>query len=245
MPGELSKQFHKQTDLEFIASSFRSDCRHQPGSWNEIYTKEYSRMEKIPLPKNFLDIGNMEKAMKNRHSCREYNLGKIITKDELSTLLFYSAGVNPGSQRDRIKRFYPSEGALYPLEVYLAIQKVEGISQGIYHYNVKNHTLEKLTEGISELDKIKEGLLYKWSREAPVMVFITSVWNRNMLKYGNRGYRAILLEAGHLAQNLSLVASALDIGCCNYMGFNNKLVNEVLDIINDDEDSLYMALLGK
>ena len=53
------------------------------------------------------------------------------------------------------------------------------------------------------------------------------------------------MEAGHLAQNLALTAAALNIGCCNSVGFHTEKINKVFDIENGDESSLYMAVLGK
>ena len=53
------------------------------------------------------------------------------------------------------------------------------------------------------------------------------------------------MEAGHVAQNVSLLSATLNIGCCNSVGFHNGRMNEVLDIEHEDEDSLYIALLGK
>lgn len=189
----------------------------------------------------------MENSLKERHSTREFDLKAEITLEELSTLLFYSAGVKPGTALDPnlVRRHYPSGGARYPLEIYLGIQRVPGITPGIYHYNVKGHLLESLTTDYEYLESLREGLYYPWSRETAVVLLITAVWNRNMMKYQDRGYRIILMEAGHLAQNLALTATALKIGCCNSVGFHNQQINKILDIENEDEDSIYMAVLGK
>ena len=119
------------------------------------------------------------------------------------------------------------------------------LKPGIYHYNVKEHFLEALATEPEYLESLKEGLYYPWSREAAVIFLITAVWDRNMMKYQDRGYRIILMEAGHMAQNLALIAAALGIGCCNSVGFHNQRIDEVLDIEQEDENSLYMALLGK
>ena len=162
-------------------------------------------------------------------------------------MLYYSAGTKPEyhGPAKKIRRFYPSGGARYPLEVYLLIQRVDGVEPGIYHYNVKDHRLELLTKEKKEIEKLKEGLFYPWSRDAAVAFFVTAVWERNFMKYKDRGYRIVLMEAGHLGQNLALTAAALGIGCCNSVGFHNQRINEVLDIENEDESSLYLALLGK
>jgi SagB-type dehydrogenase family enzyme len=171
---------------------------------------------------------------------------KTLTLDEFSTILYYTAGVKPFFGRwNEVRRFYPSGGARYPLELYLLIQRVDGITPGIYHYNVKDHILEELSTNKEDIESLKDGLYYPWSREAAVACFITAVWERNFMKYEDRGYRIVLIEAGHMAHNLALTAAALNIGCCNSVGFHNEHIDETLDIEHEDEDSLCLALLGK
>ena len=249
MLGIFSRKFHKQTDFDFPIGTPPSDPQYWPKEWKEIYHKKYPRLPKTELPRNFLELGSLESNLKKRHSTREFDLAKNITLDELSTLLYFSAGAKPpyinSDGESIVRRHYPSGGARYPLEVYLGIQRVEGVIPGIYHYNVKEHLLETLTADREWLESLKEGLYYPWSHDAAIIFLITSVWSRNMMKYKDRGYRIILMEAGHLGQNLSLVATALGIGCCNSVGFHNGRINEVLDIENEDEASLYMAVLGK
>lgn len=247
MDGIFSRKFHRQTDFDFPIGSEPPDPQYWPKEWTEIRHKEYVRFPKTELSKNILPLGELEKALKKRSSSREYDTKAELSFEELSTLLCYSAGVRTAgkSKSESVRRFYPSGGARYPLEIYLGIQRVQGMQPGIYHYNVKGNLLETLTTNPDDLESLREGLYYSWSREAAVILFITAVWNRNMMKYRDRGYRIILMEAGHLAQNFSLISSALGIGCCNSVGFHNGRINEVLDIEEEDEDSLYMALIGK
>jgi len=246
MPGEFSKKYHKQTDFAFSIGSLPSDPQSWPKEWREIEHKEYPRLPKIKLPRSFLPLVPLEKALSARHATREYDPGRNLSLEELSTLLHYSAGTRPRKKEtDDIRRFYPSGGARYPLEIYPVIQKVDGIKPGVYHYNVKEHLLENLSNEKEDLELIREGLLYPWSRDAAVFFFITAVWERNFIKYKDRGYRIILMEAGHLAQNLSLLCAALKIDCCNSVGFHNERINEVLALENEIEDSLYLFITGK
>lgn len=243
----FSRKFHEQTNFDFPIGVKLIDPQYWPKEWTEIYHKEYPRFPKVRLSKKILELGELKNTFEKRFSAREYSTGEHLSLEELTALLYYSAGVKPSTAADPnlVRRHYPSGGARYPLEVYLGIQRVGGIEPGIYHYNVKDHLLETLTTDLEYLESLKEGLYYPWSRDAAVIYLITSVWERNMMKYKDRGYRIVLMEAGHMAQNLALVATALDIGCCNSVGFHNQRINEVLDIEHEDEDSLYMALLGR
>jgi SagB-type dehydrogenase family enzyme len=246
MSGEFSKKYHKQTDFDFPIGTLPSNPQYWPKEWKEIQHKEYPRLPKVKLSRSFLPLKTFEEALFSRHATREYSLYKSLSLEELSTLLYYSAGIKP--QKDEqapVRRFYPSGGARYPLEIYLAVQKVDGISPGIYHYNVKEHLIENLSDDKEDLELLKEGFYYPWSRDAAVFLFITAVWDRNFIKYKDRGYRIILMEAGHLAQNLSLTCATLKISCCNSVGFNNQRINEVLCLESEIEDSLYLAIIGK
>jgi len=247
MYGIFSRKFHKQTNFDFPIGVKLIDPQYWPKEWTEIYHKEYPRFPKVRLSEKILELGNLKSAFEKRFSAREYNTGERLSLEELTALLYYSAGVKSGKAPDPnlVRRHYPSGGARYPLEVYLGIQRVGGIKPGIYHYNVKDHILETLTTDLEYLESLKEGLYYPWSRDAAVIYLVTSVWERNMMKYKDRGYRIILMEAGHMAQNLALTAAYLGIGCCNSVGFHNQRIDEVLDIEHEDEDSLYMALLGR
>jgi len=246
MNGKFCRKFHYQTNFDFPIGTLPTSPQYWPKEWSEIYHKEYPRMTRIKLSNKILDLGNFRNALVSRQATREYNLEKSLTFEELSTLLSYSAGVKSlNNNSAETRRFYPSGGARYPLEIYLLIQRVDTLSPGIYHYNVKENSLEILTVDKDDIDYFNEGLYYPWSRDAALTYVITSVWERNFMKYKQRGYRIILLEAGHLAHNVSLICAALGIGCCNSVGFHNTRMNDVLDIKHEDEDSLYMATIGK
>ena len=246
MNGAFSKIFHKQTCFDFPIGFLPTEPQYWPKEWTEIYHKEYPRLPKIKLSPSALPLGELSDILKKRHAEREYSLDKFLTFEELSTLIFYSAGIREDlSGEEKVRRFYPSGGARYPLESYLLIQRVEGISPGIYHYNVKENCLELLSGEKEDIRYFKEGLYYPWSRDAAAVYVITAVWKRNFMKYKDRGYRIVLMEAGHMAHNISLISTALGIGCCNSVGFHNERMEDALDISQEDENSLYMAVLGK
>ncbi len=82
--------------------------------------------------------------------------------------------------------------------------------------------------------------------ESANLVFLmTAVFNRNQVKYGERGYRYILFEAGHVAKNVYLSSNANDIGAVAIGGFNDDLLNSFLEVDWENESAVYALVLGK
>ncbi|MBI2108965.1 MAG: SagB/ThcOx family dehydrogenase [Parcubacteria group bacterium] len=247
----LSKLFHKKITNERPYTP--RDPKDWPISWRTVYFKEYPRFDRVMLPINFLELKNLKDVLEKRHSTRTFDIKKEITLQELSTMLYYSAGIKgtPGKYRDKpqmeknkSRRFYPSGGERYPLEVYVAIKRISEINSGIYHYNLPNHSLEQLSDKEC-LSEFYEALGEPWAKDAAVVFIITAVWDRNFIKYQDFGYNIILTETGHMAQNLILLSESLDLHYCPFIGFDNKKINKILDIDEENESSLYMIAGGK
>jgi len=141
------------------------------------------------------------------------------------------------------KRFYPSAGARYPIEVYLLANNIEGLSKGLYHYNVKSNTLEEI------LKKDLSGKSIRLfgqdiSKGNPNFIILTGVMSRSEVKYGLNAYRFGLIESGHIGQNIYLLSEEQRLGCCAIGGFDNELTTKLLDL-SDDEIPLYVFALGK
>ena len=167
----------------------------------------------------------------------------------LSKLLYFSAGIKDLDKKDCVhKRTYPSGGARYPLELYTIVLKgSEELPLGIYHYNVKLHALHLLQKGkftaLFKKTKISYGNTELISNSA-ILLIITGVFGRTEIKYGKRSYRLVLFEAGHMAQNIYLVSTALKLGCCAVGGFEDEKINSLLRLDEDKEQALYMLALG-
>jgi SagB-type dehydrogenase family enzyme len=240
----LSEDFHNKTK---IFDKGKTTPRHTwPESWKSIYIKGYPRLKQIYLDKNLSMKmhSSLNDALYNRKSTRVFDK-KILTKNDISTLLFYSAGVKSmkGNDWDSSRRFYPSGGARYPLDIYVVLYNNTEIEKGVYHYNVKRHTLELLKKG-NYLNEIKAGLDKKLLKNTNMAILITSVFGRNQIKYGDRGYRFILQESGHLGQNIYLTAAALNIGCCALGGYVDSVINDLLDIDGINESVVYSFIIG-
>jgi SagB-type dehydrogenase family enzyme len=141
-------------------------------------------------------------------------------------------------------RTAPSAGALYPIETYVAVNRIEGIDPGILHFDVKGFQLERLTSGNSGQDVAKAALDQDFLNRAHVIFIWSAVLRRTMAKYGHRGLRYIFLDAGHIAQNLCLAAEALGAGACPVAAFYDEEVNDLIGIDGEEETVIYMAGVG-
>jgi len=243
-PYGWSERFHDATRLEKRGKT--TPYSIWPEDWKKIYVKGYPRLDSIPLKKEFsIKMKTpLDQVLRSRKSVREYKR-KLLTTKELVTLLFFSGGVKniPNKDWNFSRRFYPSGGGRYPLEIYVVLYNDTEIDKGVYHYNVKYHSLEILKKG-DYLKELQKGLDPSWLLDANMAVLITAVFGRNQVKYGDRGYRHILTEVGHLAQNISLVTVALGLGSCALGGYLDFAINDLLDIDGVNESIVYTMIVG-
>jgi SagB-type dehydrogenase family enzyme len=199
--------------------------------------RTYAGAPRVALPRRAYDLPvTLGEVLATRKSIRAYQL-RPLQLATLGGLLYASYGVR--GYRDVDGRWFgersvPSGGGLYPLELYVAAQAVENLPDGIYHYDAKEHQLELRHMTIGQ----------EMIREANLVVMISGIFQRTMWKYGQRGYRFVLFEAGHLGQNLYLVAAALGLGPVAIGGFFDDEVHH-LARLPDDEHVLYMVCIGQ
>lgn len=247
MNGKFAKLFHKKLQ-SFLAQGlgFSNNPKLWPEQWKQVQFKTYPRASCIQLPKPNTLPNNLSEVLEDRTSTRDFEGREEITPETLSTLLHYTVGINQKRKATSDKnsvRHYPSGGALYPLEIYLYIQSVTNIPEGLYHYNVQKHNLEHIGD-TSYKEELFSGL-YTWAQKAQLTIITTSVWERNFQKYKDYGYQIVLLESGHLAQNIQLVAQSLGLHYCSYVGFDAEKLDSALDIKEaDQETSIYVTSVG-
>ncbi|HLD32224.1 MAG TPA: SagB/ThcOx family dehydrogenase [Candidatus Peribacteraceae bacterium] len=175
---------------------------------------------------------SVEEAMLQRRSVRVFTEAEL-TLQEVSQLLWALQGIT-SEQGGRIA---PSAGALYPLEVYVALP------QGFYHYSPRGHILT-LREKADVRDVIARSSLGQASVDDAAAVFlITGVVERTAQKYGERAERYVHLEAGHAAQNLLLQAVALGLGSVPVGAFNDARLQSDL-FLPGDHKPLYVLPVG-
>lgn len=205
--------------------------------------KTYPRTRTIPLPPDFSPGGlGLEEAIARRRSLRDYS-GQAMSLVELSSLLYHASGITlEGSYPLRAA---PSAGALYPIEIYPVVHNVEGLAAGLYHYAVREHALELLEEGDFRQQVVQYAVGQEMTGRANVVFLLTAIFQRTEWKYGVRAYRYVMIEAGHIGENIYLTATSLGLGVCAVGAFFDDDLNRLLEVDGEEEAVIYMLTVGK
>jgi SagB-type dehydrogenase family enzyme len=198
----------------------------------------------VPLPAPGIDAGpNLWEVLSKRRSIRDYSLAPLSLR-ELAKLLWATQGITDPRFSPSF-RTAPSAGALHPIDTYLIVNRVQGLAPGIYFLHVKNFSLEIKNQGDFSRQIAQAALNQDMAREAAVVFVWVAVIPRSLLKYRQRAYRYIYLDCGHIAQNLYLAATAMDMGCCGMAAFFDDEVNHLLEVDGREETAIYLASVGK
>ena len=235
-----------------IGDLFQTETKYHRGSleggfldWTskpETY-KHYRSASKVQLEAPEIREGmSLWQAIGTRRSIRNFS-EKPMKKDALSGLLWASQGIT--NRRGGFEfRAAPSAGALYPVETYCVIHNVEDISPGVFHYDVRNHHLEQLSEGNHRNKAARAALDQDIAYSCSVLFIWSAIFNRSKWKYKQRAFRYVYLDAGHIAGNLSLAAVALGLGSCQIAALYDEEANELLGIDGKGESVIYMTAVG-
>lgn len=179
----------------------------------------------------------LEQALRRRRSIRAFD-GRTIRLPELGQLLWAAQGTtSPDGLRTA-----PSAGALYPLEIYAITSGADGLAAGIYHYRPRHHSLEPVKGGDFRADFAAVALKQDWTARSALILVIAAAYERTMRKYGERGRRYVVIEAGHAAQNAYLQAVALGRGATEVGAFDDSAVSRLVGLPSDQEPITSVAV---
>lgn len=233
------RKFDSRIRINNLNSMKKTPYDKWPDEWKTIYYKAYPRLDQVVLPIPSEKKFDLYTALMIRESCRDFS-NKPLDSQLLSDFLYYSCGIKkPLSD----KRMYPSAGGRYPLEVYPFVFKVNKINEGVYHYHFKTHSLESILSDHVYNQAMKH-FNQEWIGKSSLLLVVSAVFDRTEIKYGDRGYRHILTEYGHMAQNFYLVGNALGLGLCSIGGFVDTGLNEMLDVDGRQESVIGVVAVG-
>ncbi len=196
---------------------------------------------KLPSPRHKSEV-SLEEAIFKRKSIRTYK-DEPLTLKEVSQLLWAAGGASIDGITGAT-RTYPSAGGIYPLEIYLIVGKVEGLSPGIYRYKWQEHTIELIKKGDLRQKLMRASLGQKMIADAPISIAITAIYSRTIRRYGRRGeIRYVPMDAGGAGQNVHLQAEALGLGAVIIGAFRDEAVKGILMV--QEEEPLYIIPVGR
>jgi len=190
------------------------------------------------------------KLVEARRSLRDYS-GKPMTQAELAFMLWSAQGVK--SYRGNVATFrtVPSGGARHPFETYIAVQHVEGLEPGLYRYLPLENVGEKAVaiERLGNIDDYPDTITamlagQAWAAKAPVILFYSCIPYRAEWRYDSAAHRVVLIDLGHLGQNVMLSAVALGLGSCCMAAYDQQLCDKVLGFDGLDEYTVYAISVG-
>jgi SagB-type dehydrogenase family enzyme len=174
-----------------------------------------------------------------RHSVRRYG-SRPLTRDQLSEFLFRTL-----HQRDN-RRPYPSGGARYPLNAYLAVQECGGLARGLYSYDPVGHEVVMVSEPGPRFDRLLADAASAADVEAPphILLVLAARYARTWRMYGDLSYSLILKEVGAVFQAAMMTAAVMGLGACPIGGGNSLLFSELVGLSPFGETSVGELMLG-
>jgi len=199
----------------------------------------------LPPPKALGDAVRLKDLIDQRRSVRSY-ADEPISLDELSYLLWCTQGVKERTGRPVTLRTVPSAGARHALDTYVLANRVTGLEPGVYRYLALEHKLAAflLDPGIAERVAHAAWDQKMVSAGAATFIWVAVVYRMGW-RYGQRGYRYLFLDAGHVGQNLYLAAESIGCGVCGIAAYDDDEFNRLLQLDGEQEFVVYLAALGR
>jgi SagB-type dehydrogenase family enzyme len=244
MKEEIGRSFVEKTKYRNVGSSDQQKGLPQPPLEapydHSVPALELPRREDLRFP-----AVDLTEAIQKRQSLREYAPTPLAMR-ELCYLMMCTLGVRrvvPGVATFRVA---PSAGARHALETYVLANRVEGLESGLYRFTAIERKVLPISTEAGLVEKFTEACLGQgFVRScAALFLWVADVY-RMTYRYGQRGYRYLYLDAGHVCQNLYLAAEVVGAGCCAIGAYDDDRVNELLGLDGKDQFAVYLAAVGK
>lgn len=237
----LKSQFSDSDDLK----SDQELKRPQP-PLQKLCDKDAEIIELPQVTESVVQITNIFEILRDRKSNRVYT-SQGLTLDELSFLLWATQGVKSVSGNNYATlRTVPSAGARHPFETYIAVNRVKGLKSGIYRYLPLSHELVFIKEDKNLKENLSKLTLGQTFIGTSAVTFIWSVVPyRGEWRYTIDAHKPMLIDAGHVCQNLYIACEAIGCGTCAVAAYDQKSIDEYLKLDGEDEFVVYVAPVGK
>src|ERR1700728_768609 len=247
---DISDTFHLASNNPIATKRFYAGQRANYSArvaalYQEQFADPLEAEAAVKLPKAYQDIDKtLAASIIDRRSSRDFS-DAPMSLEEVATIAFLACGVQGGNNKSEAHRNVPNSGGLGSVELSLIVQNVTGLTPGIYVYDSVRHWLVPKSYGVYR-QWILRDLFYSSELSACATAFCLAVNMRRLKsKYGTRGYRLGLLDAGHVSQNINLVAAALGLAVCPSAGYIDSEFNRALKIDGLATTAVLSVLVGK
>jgi SagB-type dehydrogenase family enzyme len=200
----------------------------------------------LPAPtRDVMAVHDLFTVIGQRQSRRAY-ASTPLSREQLSFLLWATQGVHiANTEKNCSRRTVPSAGSRHPYETYVHVARVDGVEPGLYRYLPLTHELLLLDRRPS----LREELYVltdreEWAADAPVFFLWSCVPYRGEWRYYTMAHKSMLLDAGHIGQNLYLAAEAMGCGACTLGGYWQEGADRFCGVDGEDEYVVYLASVG-
>ena len=240
---KIGQEFIEKTKYKYSDISDQEKGILQPPLEKPYDIKGIINLKK-PVYSSDFDV-NLLELINQRTSVRTYR-DETISQDELSYFLWCTQGIKKTKEGKATFRTVPSAGARHAFETYLLINRVNSIKNGVYRYIASKHAIVPIKVADNIKDILTAACLGQGMVSTSAVAFFWTVDVKRMkYRYGQRGYRYIHLDAGHVCQNLQLAAENKGCGVCAIAAFDDEEVNHALGIDGVNDFVVYIAALGK
>ncbi|MGM0420471.1 MAG: SagB/ThcOx family dehydrogenase [Bacillota bacterium] len=234
------------------------------GPWHKFEDLDTDQQKNLPPPPrreevNYIDLielpeqtdidfdhEDLSSCLIKRKSRRNYS-ERSLSLQEISFLLIMTQKIKENSN----KRPAPSGGGRYPINTYLALDKVNNLKPGLYKYLPDKHKLSLVYTDENIINKVGAACFSnKFSQQrfipdsAAVFLWAAEPY-RSEWRYGILASKLIVLEAGHICQNLYLAGEMLNLGVCAIGAYDQNKIDSILNLDEDEELTVYIASVGK
>lgn len=242
---KIGKDFMEKTKHRHLEQSDQSLGKPQPSL--ELEYDPAAQLINLPLPQDLqVDSLDISTAIQQRRSIRKYT-GGHLSLAELSHLLWCTQGVQKALPSHSL-RTVPSAGARHAFETWLVVNNVSGLQPGLYRFVASKHQLALITHAIDNdiADQVTSYCSNQSFIKTAAALFIwVAVPYRMSWRYGERAYRYLHLDAGHVCQNLYLAAQSIDAGVCAIASYDDDQLNTFLGLDGENAFAIYLATVGR
>jgi SagB-type dehydrogenase family enzyme len=198
------------------------------------------------LPLKSATNSSLTELMARRRTVRECDDTASVPTDIVADCLYAGLGITGWTSNCVGKLplgMTPSGGARNPFEAYLFARHVDGLAPGIYHYSATEHSIGLVKETEPDLAELVAG--QDWAGTMTCAIVLCASLERTMWKYSDpNAYRVVLIEAGHIGQNIMLAATEKGLTACPTAALSHSVIRDAIGLDRMTDTPVYALTIG-